>query len=72
MQQKIKAPVKVNPFSVVCFLIGQDYCALTSQCLAEQAPDCMNIRRFMAPVSSLRDYVDDEASLEYVGTLQSK
>ena len=47
MQQKIKAPVKVYPFSVVCFLIGQDYCALTSQCLAEQAPGCMNIRHFM-------------------------
>ena len=47
VQQKIKAPVKVNPFSGFCFLIGHDCCALTSQYLAEQAPGCMNIRHFM-------------------------
>ena len=41
VQQKIKAPVKIYPFSVICFLIGQDSCALTSQYLSEQAPACM-------------------------------
>ena len=44
VQQKIKAPVKVNPFYGFCFLIGQDCCALNSQYLAEQAPGCMHIR----------------------------
>ena len=44
VQQKIKAPVKVNPCPAFCFLIGQDCCTLTSQYLAEQARGCMNIR----------------------------